>query len=151
MRVTGAPRSRQPWLDDCPNPCQPSGGFKKYIWDLAGVAQWTECRSANQRVASSVPGQGTCLGFRPGPQLWGCERQPTNVSLTHQCCFFPSLSPSFPLSLKINKVKERKGRKKEKRKEKRREKKRKEKKKKINHWLKTINCLEQNQSFLSME
>ena len=29
---------------------------------LAGVAQWTECQPANQRVASSIPSQGTCLG-----------------------------------------------------------------------------------------
>ena len=29
---------------------------------LAGVAQWTERRPANQRVAGSVPNQDTCLG-----------------------------------------------------------------------------------------
>ena len=34
----------------------------------AGVAQWIECRPVNQRVAGSIPSQGTCLGFRPGPQ-----------------------------------------------------------------------------------
>ena len=35
---------------------------------LAGVAQWIECQPANQRVTSSVPSQGTCLGcaLRPG-------------------------------------------------------------------------------------
>ena len=32
-----------------------------------GVAQWIEHRPANQRVASSIPSQGTCLGCRPGP------------------------------------------------------------------------------------
>ena len=26
---------------------------------LAGVAQWTECQPANQKVASSIPSQGT--------------------------------------------------------------------------------------------
>ena len=37
---------------------------------------------ANQMVASSVPSQGTCLGWRPGPQWGVCERQPhTDVSL----------------------------------------------------------------------
>ena len=36
---------------------------------LAGVAQWIECQPSNQ-VIGSVPGLGTCLGFRPGPQ-WG--------------------------------------------------------------------------------
>ena len=35
---------------------------------LAGVAQWTERWSVNQRVAGSIPGQGTYLGCRPGPQ-----------------------------------------------------------------------------------
>ena len=35
---------------------------------LAGVAQWIECLPANQRVTSSIPSQGTCLGCRPGPQ-----------------------------------------------------------------------------------
>ena len=49
---------------------------------LAGVAQWIECRPSNQRVASSVSSQGTCLGFRPGPQLGACERH-LNVSLPH--------------------------------------------------------------------
>ena len=35
---------------------------------LAGVAQWTECRTARQRVAGLIPSQGTCLGSGPGPQ-----------------------------------------------------------------------------------
>ena len=35
---------------------------------LAGVAQWIELWPENQRVASSVPSQGTCLGCRPSPQ-----------------------------------------------------------------------------------
>ena len=49
---------------------------------MAGVAQGIECWSANQRVDSLIPGQGTCLGCGPGPQ-WGTrERQPhTDVSL----------------------------------------------------------------------
>ena len=41
---------------------------------LAGVAQWIECRPANQRVASSIPRQRTCLGCGPGPPwrgVWG--------------------------------------------------------------------------------
>ena len=32
---------------------------------LAGVAQ---CLTANQRIASLIPSQGTCLGCGPGPQ-----------------------------------------------------------------------------------
>ena len=35
---------------------------------LAGVAQWTVHWPANLRVTSSIPSQGTCLGFGPGPQ-----------------------------------------------------------------------------------
>ena len=35
---------------------------------LAGVAQWIERRPVNQRVASTIPSQGTCLGCGPGPQ-----------------------------------------------------------------------------------
>ena len=34
---------------------------------LAGVAQWIDCWTANQRVSSSIPSQGTCLGCGPGP------------------------------------------------------------------------------------
>ena len=68
---------------------------------LAGVAQ-IECWPANQRVAGSIPSQGTRVGCRPGPQLGVCRRQPIDVSLTHQC-FSPSLSLSLPLSVKINK------------------------------------------------
>ena len=66
---------------------------------LVGVAQWIECGPANQKVAGSDPNQGTYLGCRPGP-LWGIhERQPhIDVSLSL------SLSPSLPLSLKINKI-----------------------------------------------
>ena len=34
---------------------------------LAAVAQWIECWPVNQRVTSSIPNQGTCLGCGPGP------------------------------------------------------------------------------------
>ena len=36
---------------------------------LAGVAQWTEHQPVDQRVAGSIPRQGTCLGCGPGPWL----------------------------------------------------------------------------------
>ena len=63
-----------------------------------GVAQWIECRPANQSVASSIPSQGTWLGCGPGPQSGVHERQPcTDVSLS-------PLSPSLPLSLTLNKI-----------------------------------------------
>ena len=35
---------------------------------LAGVAQWIEQWPVNQRVAGLIPSQGTCLGYRSGPQ-----------------------------------------------------------------------------------
>ena len=70
---------------------------------LTGVAQWVGHCPANQKVASSITSQGTCLSSRPGPWLEACKRQPINVSLAH-IYFSPSLSPSFPLSLKINKI-----------------------------------------------
>ena len=48
----------------------------------AGVAQWIECRPVNQKVASSIPSQGTFLGCGPGPRLGALERQPhIDVSL----------------------------------------------------------------------
>ena len=36
---------------------------------LAGVAQWIECRSVNQRVvgSGSIPSQDRCLACTPGP------------------------------------------------------------------------------------
>ena len=55
---------------------------------------------ANQRVASSIPSQGTCLGGGPSPHLGGCEKQPTDVFLAHGCL---SLSFSLPYPLKIKK------------------------------------------------
>ena len=41
------------------------------ILALAGVAQWIECQTVNQRVAGFILIQGTCLGFRPGPLVKG--------------------------------------------------------------------------------
>ena len=74
-----------------------SYNHKKYSNEpLAGVVQWTECRPVNRKVASSIPSQGTCPGCRPGPQ-WGRHKRRVNVSS-------PSLSPSPPFSLKINKI-----------------------------------------------
>ena len=35
---------------------------------LAGVAQWIERGTANQRVKGSIPSQGTCLGCGISPQ-----------------------------------------------------------------------------------
>ena len=54
----GAPRPASPW--------ESLDGIK--ILALAAVVQWTESRPVNQRVTSSIPSQGTCLGCGPGPQ-----------------------------------------------------------------------------------
>ena len=63
---------------------------------LAGVAlDWVLTCEPNGLC--SFPSQGTCLGCVQGPQWRACERQP------HIDVFSPSLSPSFPLSLKISK------------------------------------------------
>ena len=57
---------------------------------LAGVAQWIECRPVNQRVVSSIPSQGTCLGCGLGPQLGAHKRQP------HIDDSLPLFLPPFP-------------------------------------------------------
>ena len=44
-------------------------GYIKYnlkTTTLAGVAQWIELWTMNQRLAGSIPSQGTCLGCGPG-------------------------------------------------------------------------------------
>ena len=69
---------------------------------LTGEAQYTGHCPRDRRVASLIPGQGTCLGCGLDPRLGERKRQPIRVSLTHPC-FSPSLSPSFPFSLKANK------------------------------------------------
>ena len=66
---------------------------------LTGVAQWVGCHPTNCKVTGSISVQGMCLGCGPSPQLEAGKRQPIDVSLAHQC-FSPSVSPSFPLSLK---------------------------------------------------
>ena len=58
---------------------------------LAGVAQWIEHWSVNQKATGSIPCQGTCLGCRPGPQSGACKSHLIDVSLLN-------------LSLKINKI-----------------------------------------------
>ena len=42
--------------------------LKKNSLALAGVSQWIERGPAKQRVAGSIPSQGTCLGCGPGSQ-----------------------------------------------------------------------------------
>ena len=62
--------------------------MEKTLSALAGVAQWVERWHVNQRVAGSIPSQGTFLGCGPGSQLGAHETQPhIDVSLLP----FPSL------------------------------------------------------------
>ena len=42
--------------------------IRMYPTALAGVAQWVEHWPGNQRVWGWIPSQGSCLGFRAGPQ-----------------------------------------------------------------------------------
>ena len=65
---------------------------KKMELALAGVAQWSDCWSAKQRVASLIPSQGTCLGCGPGAQLGAFPEATTHW------CFSPSFSLPSPLS-----------------------------------------------------
>ena len=72
--------------------------LKGRVIALAGVAQWIESWPVNQRVAGSIPSQGTCLGCRLGSLVGALKRQPhIDVSLP--------LSASLPLCRKINKIK----------------------------------------------
>ena len=57
---------------------------------LASVVQWIESWPVNQRVAGSIPSQGTSLGWGPGPQKRACERPP------HIDISFPLFLPPFP-------------------------------------------------------
>ena len=51
---------------------------KKLRIALAGVAQWIECQPANQRVPSSIPSQGTCLGFWARSPVGGVQEATTH-------------------------------------------------------------------------
>ena len=70
---------------------------------LAGVAQWVESQPVKRKVAGLIPSLGHMPGLWARSPVQANERQPIDVSSTFQC-FFPSLSPSLPLSLKINKI-----------------------------------------------
>ena len=63
---------------------------------LAGVAQWTEGQPVKQSVSGSIPSQGTCLGYQPGPQEGSRDRQ------SHTDVSFPLSRPS-PLKITLKK------------------------------------------------
>ena len=70
---------------------------------LAGVAQWVGHHPTNQKVTSLTPGQGTCLGYMPGPWLGVCKRQPDR-RFSRTLMFLSSFSLPLHLSKKINKI-----------------------------------------------
>ena len=55
---------------------------------LAGVAQWIKHGPVRQRVAGSIPSQGTCLGCRPGT-LWGAHGKQPHIDVSLPLFFFP--------------------------------------------------------------
>ena len=65
------------------------------LYSLAGVAQWTECQPANQRVASWIPSQVTCLSCRIRSPIGGVRSNHTLMLL--------SLSFSLPSPVSKNK------------------------------------------------
>ena len=67
-------KERKPWL----------------VW-----LSWIECWAANQEVACLIPSQGTCLGYRPGPQL-GDVRGSQSAYLSHIGVSLPHFLPPFP-------------------------------------------------------
>ena len=57
--------------------CLPLTWAQTWEGARAGVAQWTECRPANRKVASLMPSQSTGLGCGPGPLLGGMREATT--------------------------------------------------------------------------
>ena len=48
---------------------------------MTGMDQWIEHLPVNQKIAGSIPSQGTCLGCTRGPLLGAYKKQPIDVSL----------------------------------------------------------------------
>ena len=62
---------------------------------LNGVAQWVGSHPANQKVTSWIPGEGTCLGCWPGPQLGVQEATDPCFSCTWMFLLLPFSLPSL--------------------------------------------------------
>ena len=68
---------------------------------LTGVARWVGRHPVDQKVTGSIPGQCTCLGCGPGPQIGGRGGRGgvggnQSIFLSHTLMF--SFSFSSPLS-----------------------------------------------------
>ena len=61
-----------------------------FYFALADVTQWIEHWTVKQRVSSSIPSQGTCLGCRLGPHYGEHKRQP------HSDISLPLFHPPLP-------------------------------------------------------
>ena len=74
--------------------------LKNKLLPLASMAQLVECWPMNQKVAGSIPSQGTCLSCRFSPLL-GHVQEATNRCFSLTSIFpTPPLSPSLTLSVK---------------------------------------------------
>ena len=76
--------------EDPQGPILQCGGHLEILLALAGVAQWIDCWSVNQRATGSISSQGTCLGCGPGPHLGAWQRQ------SHIDISLPLFLPPFP-------------------------------------------------------
>ena len=70
--------------------------FIKCMSSLTGVAHLVGPHPGKWMIASLIPSQGTCLGCGFSP--WS-----GHVQEATDTCFSPSLLPSLPISVKINK------------------------------------------------
>ena len=77
--------------------------IKIFLWPWPAWLSWLGILPQGERLPVQFPvrAHAWVAGLVSG---WGtCERQPVDVSLTHWC-FYLSLSPSLPLSLKMSKI-----------------------------------------------
>ena len=70
--------------------------IKKQFGALTGVGQWAGHHPANQRGASSISTQGTCLGCKSSPRFRACKSQ--LISVSHVYVSLPLCLPPSPLS-----------------------------------------------------
>ena len=67
------------------------------LYALTGVAQWIESHLENRKVTGLIPGQGICLGCRPGSQLGvGCVLEATDPCFSHMDVSLLLFLPPFP-------------------------------------------------------
>ena len=78
-----------------------STSLKLVPWTLTSMAQLVKRCPPKPKVTGLIPGQGPVRGCRFSPWSWACARA-THWSLSFTTCFFLSLSPFLPLSLKSN-------------------------------------------------